>query len=276
MDAPPRATYIRLAVSARAIIESIGASVIRAVEDFGALVSLGVAALVGAFRPPLRLGLLFAQLDFIGVGSLFIVGLTGLFTGLVLALQAVYAFSIFNAESMVGATVELSLSREIAPVFTALFVTARVGSAIATELGTMRVTEQIDALETMAVNPVQYLITPRVVAGTLMAPVLTMFFNSLALFGCWVVAVPFSHISSGTFWTHLQRLVDAGDILQGLAKSVVFGFALTTIACARGYRAEGGARGVGIATTQAVVLGSVSILLIDVIITALQVSGGHG
>ncbi len=258
-------------MSARTVIESIGTTTTRAVEDLGALFSLAVSAFSGAFRPPFRFTLLFGQLDFIGFGSLFIVGLTGLFTGMVLALQGVYAFGLFNAQSMVGATVELSLAREIAPVFTALFVTARVGSAIATELGTMRVTEQIDALETMAVNPVYYLVTPRVVAGTLMAPFLTMFFNTVALLGCWLIVVPYSGLPPGPFWSHLQRLVTVSDLWHGLWKSLVFGVAISAIACHCGFTASGGARGVGRATTSAVVGGSVTVLALDLMLTALTV-----
>src|SRR3989475_8883052 len=129
------------------------------------------------FRRPYRVGLLMVQLDFMAYGSLFVVGLTGLFTGMVLSLQTVYAFGLFNAQSLVGATVELSLARELAPVFTCIVLVARVGSAVATELGTMRVTEQIDALETMAVDPINYLGVPRIVSALFAAPVLTMVFN---------------------------------------------------------------------------------------------------
>jgi phospholipid/cholesterol/gamma-HCH transport system permease protein len=231
------------------------------------------ASTLAIFRRPYRVGLLFAQLEFMAWGSVFVVGLTGLFTGMVLALQTVYAFGLFNAQSLVGATVELSLARELAPIFTCIVVVARVGSAVATELGTMRVTEQIDALETMAVDPLNYLVVPRIVAAAVAAPVLTMLFNAIALFGAYMIAVWVKDLSPGTFLNRLQYLVEVKDITNGLGKSVVIGFVVTVIACYRGYRAEGGARGVGIATTQAVVGGLVAIFAIDYIYTAISLSG---
>ncbi len=167
------------------------------------------------FRPPYRVGLLFSQLEFMAYGSLFVVGLTGLFTGMVLALQTVYAFSLFNAQSLVGATVELSLARELAPVFTCIVLVARVGSAVATELGTMRVTEQIDALETMAVDPINYLVVPRIVSALFAAPVLTMLFNAIAMTGAYGVAVFLKDLSPGTFLNRIQYLVELKDITDG-------------------------------------------------------------
>ena len=229
-------------------------------------------AVAATFRPPYRVGLFFAQLDFMAFGSLFVVGLTGLFTGMVLALQTVYAFGLFNAQSLVGATVELTLARELAPIFTCIVVVARVGSAVATELGTMRVTEQIDALETMAVDPINYLIVPRIVAAAIAAPLLTMLFNAVALAGAYGVAVFLKDLSPGTFLNRLQYLVELKDIVDGLGKSVVIGFVVVLIAAWRGYKAEGGARGVGIATTQAVVSGLVAIFAIDYVYTAISLS----
>jgi phospholipid/cholesterol/gamma-HCH transport system permease protein len=202
-----------------------------------------------------------------------VVGLTGLFTGMVLSLQTVYAFGLFNAQSLVGATVELSLARELAPIFTCIVIVARVGSAVATELGTMRVTEQIDALETMAVDPYNYLVVPRVLASALAAPVLTMLFNAIALAGAYGIAVWLKDLSPGTFLNRLQYLVEIKDLTNGLGKASVIGFVVTMIACYRGYRAEGGARGVGIATTQAVVGGLVAIFAIDYVYTAISLSG---
>src|SRR3982751_3915909 len=175
--------------------------------------SLFLGQSVGAVvRPPYRIGLLFAQLEFMAYGSLFVVGLTGLFTGMVLSLQTVYAFGLFNAQSLVGATVELSLARELAPIFTCIVLVARVGSAAATELGTMRVTEQIDALETMAVDPYNYLIVPRIISAAVAAPLLTMLFNAIALTGAYGIAVWFKDLSPGTFLNRLQTLVDVKDI----------------------------------------------------------------
>jgi len=192
---------------------------------------------------------------------------------MVLALQTVYAFGLFNAQSLVGATVEISLARELAPIFTCIVLVARVGSAAATELGTMRVTEQIDALETMAVDPLNYLVVPRIVAAAIAAPLLTMLFNAIALFGAYGIAVWAKDLSPGTFLNRIQTLVEVKDITNGLGKASVIGFVVTMIACYRGYRAEGGARGVGIATTQAVVGGLVAIFAIDYVYTAISLSG---
>jgi phospholipid/cholesterol/gamma-HCH transport system permease protein len=246
------------------------------IEYLGNLSLFLGGSIAAIFRPPYRVGLLFAQLEFMAWGSLFVVGLTGLFTGMVLALQTVYAFGLFNAQSLVGATVELSLSRELAPIFTSIVVVARVGSAVATELGTMRVTEQIDALETMAVDPINYLVVPRVIAAAIATPILTMLFNAIALSGAYGVAVFLKDLSPGTFLNRIQYLVTLKDLTDGLGKSVVIGFVVILIACFRGYRAAGGARGVGIATTQAVVGGLVAIFAIDYVYTAITLQNAQG
>jgi phospholipid/cholesterol/gamma-HCH transport system permease protein len=245
----------------------------RPVELLGELSMFTGSSTAAIFTRPYRFGLLFGQLEFMAYGSMFVVGLTGLFTGMVLALQTVYAFGLFNAQSLVGATVELSLARELAPIFTCIVIVARVGSAVATELGTMRVTEQIDAIETMAVDPLNYLVVPRIVAAAIAAPILTMLFNAIALFGAYMIAVWAKDLSPGTFLNRIQALVQVKDLTSGLGKSVVIGFVVTVIACYRGYRAEGGARGVGIATTQAVVGGLIAIFFIDYIYTAVSLSG---
>jgi phospholipid/cholesterol/gamma-HCH transport system permease protein len=242
------------------------------IEILGELSIFFGQSVAAIFRPPYRIGLLFSQLEFMGYGSLFVVGLTGLFTGMVFALQLVYAFGLFNAQSLVGATVELSLARELAPIFTCIVLVARVGSAAATELGTMRVTEQIDALETMAVDPINYLIVPRIVSAAIAAPLLTMLFNTIAMVGAYGVAVYLKDLDPGTFLNRLQMLVEPGDITNGLGKASIIGFVVTLIACFRGYKAEGGARGVGIATTQAVVGGLVAIFAIDYVYTAITLS----
>ena len=245
----------------------------RPIEVLGELSLFSGQSVLSVFRRPFRFGLLMVQLDFMSFGSMFVVGLTGLFTGMVLALQMVYAFGLFNAQSLVGATVELSLARELAPIFTCIVLVARVGSAVATELGTMRVTEQIDALETMAVDPVNYLVAPRIVAAAIATPLLTMLFNAIALAGAYGIAVWVKDLSPGAFLNRLQYLVEIKDITNGLGKAALIGFVVTLIASYRGYRATGGARGVGIATTQAVVGGLVAIFAIDYIYTAISLSG---
>ncbi len=245
----------------------------RPFEVLGDLSMFSGQSVLAIVRRPYRVGLMMVQLDFMGFGTIFVVGLTGLFTGMVLALQLVYAFGLFNAQALVGATIELSLARELAPIFTCIVVVARVGSAVATELGTMRVTEQIDALETMAVDPLNYLVVPRIVAAAIAAPILTMLFNAIAISGAYGIAVFVKELSPAQFLNRLQNLVELGDITNGLGKSALIGFVVILISCYRGYRASGGARGVGIATTQAVVWGLVAIFAIDYVYTAVSLSG---
>lgn len=242
---------------------------VRAITGFGSALMLLGETVVWLFRPPFRAHLFFQQMEFIGAGSLFIVLLTGLFTGMVFAVQTVHTFRLFNAETLVGSTVAIALMRELSPVLTSLMVTGRVASAIATELGTMRVTEQIDALYTMAVNPVQYLVCPRIVAAVLMLPVLTALCDLVGIGGSYYVAVFLLDVDSGMFLDKISQYAEAWDLMSGLIKSAVFGLILSLIACYKGMNASGGARGVGQATTQTVVLSSVLILISDYFLTIL-------
>jgi len=182
---------------------------------------------------------------------------------MVFATQSWSAFELFGAESLVGPTVALTITRELAPVFSALMVTMRACSAMCTELGTMRVTEQIDALETMAVNPVQYLLVPRVLAGLAMGPMLTMIFDTAGIWGGFFVAVGLRGLSTGTFLLRTQNFLAPADIWEGLTKGAVFGFTVTLIACYRGFNASGGAKGVGRATTRAMVDAALAIFIED-------------
>src|ERR687884_224320 len=226
-----------------------------------------VETIRGASRPPFRPELVLAQMAAIGVGSTFIVATTGFFTGMVLALQVTYAMSQFGAEGYVGGSVALSLARELAPVLTSLMVIGRSGSAIATELGTMRVTEQIDAMETMAVNPVQYLAVPRLIAALVMFPALTMLFNALGYLGGYLMGIFVSDIPPGPFIEHTRTMVETQDVIHGLFKSIIFGGVVAVITCYRGYAAQGGAKGVGEGTTRAVVMSSIAILVFDYALT---------
>lgn len=244
----------------RAVLESLG-SYVRFV---------GLSAWAGLL-PPYRLRLLFKQLYFVGNQSLSIVVVTAVFTGMVFAVQANIGFSMFGAEGLVGGVVALALTRELAPVLTALMVNGRVGSAMAAELGTMRVTEQIDALESMAVDPHQYLVAPRVAAAVLMCPALTLVFDAVGLLGCWYVAIFDLHVSEGGFWSRVEWYVDPDDIWGGAIKAAVFGFLLSTVGCWYGYFARGGAEGVGRATTRAVVASGVLILVVDYFVTLILV-----
>jgi phospholipid/cholesterol/gamma-HCH transport system permease protein len=248
-------------------ISRLGRAVITGTEDVGRFFRfLGLAGR-GAFVPPFRLRLLLKQMHFVGVQSLSIVLITGIFTGMVFAVQANIGFSRFGAEGMIGGVVALALTRELSPVLTALMVNGRVGSAMAAELGTMRVTEQIDALESMAVDPHQYLASPRIVAATIMVPALTMVFNTIGMLGTWVVAVRQLGVNPGSFWARVEWFVDPDDILGGLLKGAVFGFLLAAVGCYKGFTTSGGAEGVGRATTTSVVISGVLILTVDYFMT---------
>ncbi|WP_457571758.1 MlaE family ABC transporter permease [Desulfovulcanus sp.] len=248
----------------------LGRSVIEFIQEIGLMVLLFWEACFWLFRPPVRWRLFFKQMEFVGVGSLFVVLLTGLFTGMVLALQTYHAFRMFSAESLVGATVALSMTRELGPVITALMVTGRAGSSIAAEIGTMRVTEQIDALAVMAINPVQYLVLPRLVAGVIMLPLLTAISDFVGVVGGYMVGVNLLGINGGLFMNKIYEYVELEDIYNGLTKAAVFGLILTLVGCYKGFYTRGGAEGVGRATTQAVVLASIMILMGDYVLTALM------
>jgi phospholipid/cholesterol/gamma-HCH transport system permease protein len=219
------------------------------------------------FRRPFRMGIFLEAAEFIGVQSLAIVSLIGLFVGMVFALQLVSALRQFGGEQFVGATLGIALTRELAPVFTTIVIAARAGAGMATELGSMRITEQIDALATLAVNPIQYLVTPRVLASTIMAPLLSMLFVAVAMVGGYLVAVGLLGVDPGVFIEEARWIVDGADILQGIIKATIFGCALATISCAQGFFASGGAKGVGIGTTRAVVGSFVTILVLDYFLT---------
>ncbi|OPZ58451.1 MAG: putative phospholipid ABC transporter permease protein MlaE [Deltaproteobacteria bacterium ADurb.Bin510] len=221
-------------------------------------------------RRPLYVRELVKQMNFIGVGSATVVLLTGLFTGMVLALQMEYGFGLFGAEALVGSTATLGLLRELGPVLAALMVTARAGSAITAELGTMRVTEQIDALTVMGVNPYKYLVVPRVLAGVIMTPLLTVAFDAIGMIGTYLVGVHLLMIDEGLFTSKIVMYVDYTDLFNGLIKSAFFGLILASVGCYKGFSTTGGAEGVGRATTYSVVISAVSILIADYVLTAIM------
>ena len=239
--------------------------------SIGLICSMLVKAFGYALRPPFKFRSLLKQMEFVGVQSLFVVILTGAFTGMVLALQSYNALKRFGAESMVGPTVALSMARELGPVLTGLMVSGRAGSAMATEIATMRVTEQIDALFTMGVNPIKYLVTPRVLAGLLMLPVLCIVTDFVGVLGGYMVGVKFLGINPGVYIGRTVDYVDMTDISNGLIKAFFFGIIITLSACYNGYYATGGAEGVGRAATRSVVMGCVLILVSDYIITSITV-----
>jgi phospholipid/cholesterol/gamma-HCH transport system permease protein len=264
----------KLSATLKAIGLLLARPLLTLLAEIGETTRLFGSACFWGVRPPYRFRLFFEAMEFVGVQSLFIVGLTGLFIGMVFGIQLVDGFRDFGAENQTGAVVAMALARELSPVFTALMVSSRAGSAMSTELGSMRVSDQIDALLTMAVNPVQYLVVPRVVAGFVMLPILTMLFNLVGIFGAWLVCVQLLGLDSGIFVDKVRWFVDAADLRQGLIKAAVFGLAVSLIACRHGFYAKGGAAGVGQATTSAVVQSAVSILALDYVITSIITNQG--
>jgi phospholipid/cholesterol/gamma-HCH transport system permease protein len=251
-----------------AVATALAEPLLAALDRLGAILLLTSQTLAWMIRPPYRVAQLFLALDFIGVKSTFIVGLTGTFSGMVLALQTVHSLRQFSAEGVVGSIVAVSLCREISPVFAALMVTARAGSAMAAELGNMRVTEQIDAITTMGVSPVQYLLSPRLLASVLMLPLLFILYTCVGMVGAYVVSVNWMSVDPGIFTSNIEKYIVPSDFYMGLIKAVVFGFLLCSISCAQGFFASGGAKGVGEATTRAVVISSVSVLVANYLLTS--------
>jgi phospholipid/cholesterol/gamma-HCH transport system permease protein len=249
------------------ILEGIGSILTRTLEELGRFVNLLFRTAAWAVRPPYDVAELVKQMVRVGVDSIPVVFLTGLFTGMVIALQTYTGFARFHAESFVGSVVALSITRELAPVLAALMVTGRVGSAMAAELGTMRVTEQIDALVALATEPVQYLVVPRVVAATIMMPLLVVMADAVGIGGGYVVAVDLLGANPVTYVHNSFQFLDMNDLSSGIIKAAFFGLIFSLIGCQKGYYTEGGAEGVGIATTRAVVAGSLAILIADFFLT---------
>jgi phospholipid/cholesterol/gamma-HCH transport system permease protein len=269
-EAPPPpttpSTFERLAK----LTDVVYAPVLAVLDDLGQTVMLGVRTLGWMVRPPYRPAQLLLALDFIGAGSTFIVALVGLFTGMAFTVSTIVGFRQFSAEGMVGGVVALALARELAPVLAAVVVTARAGSTMASELGNMRVTEQIDAITTMGVSPVQYLVAPRVLATTLMLPLLAICFGVAGQSGAYLVAVVWQGIDPGVFFDKIGQFLQSSDIRMLVVKSTVFGFVVSCICCKKGFQAAGGARGVGEATAKAVVASIIAIFAFDYVLTTLM------
>lgn len=252
------------------IFDMVGEGVGTVLSEFGGIFITFLKTVYYALLPPYRMQVLLKQMEFIGVQSTFIISLTGVFTGMVFALQSSHAFKLFGAENLIGPSVALSLTRELGPVLTALMVTGRAGSAMAAELGTMRVTEQIDALYSMAVNPLQYLIVPRLIASVFMLPLLTALFDFLGIAGSYLLGVYVLGLNAQEFMDRVIYLVDFDDLYMGLIKAMCFGAIIAVVSCYKGFYTTGGAEGVGRAATQSVVISSVSILISDYFLTALM------
>jgi len=251
-------------------LESVGGSVRSGVIGMGRYTLLVKDFFYWLLHPPFRMRLIARQLEFVGNKSFNIILLSSVFTGAVLGLQLGKIFGLFRAEGIMGAATGKALALELGPVMCGFIVTGRAGAAMAAEIATMRVNEQIDAMEAMGVDPVSYLIVPRVVASVIMMPVLAGIFVTLGILGCYVVSQLMFAVDNQVFLSQLQQLVWVSDIRKGLFKASVFGFILSSIACYRGYYARGGAKGVGEATTKAVVTSLLAILIVDFFITYFQ------
>jgi phospholipid/cholesterol/gamma-HCH transport system permease protein len=252
------------------LIEALGRAVIRFIESSGRLLFVLYSFLIQVFQPPYRIHNIFLQMENVGVNSIGIVLITGLFTGMVFAVQLYISLQMFSAGGLVGAMVALSLTRELSPVFCALMVTGRVGSAMAATLGSMRVSEQIDALEAMAVNPIHYLMVPRVLAAMFMMPLLVVVFDAIGIAGAYLVSIYLLHVDPGIFVNKLNYWTDPDDFWKGLIKGGVFGLIFAVVGCSKGFYTTGGADGVGRSTTQAVVVASVLIFISDYFLTTMM------
>ena len=246
---------------------SVGAAFLAFLAATGQLVLFGARAVGGLFAPPFYPRLILRQIVYIGYFSLPVVGLTALFTGMVLALQSYTGFSRFNAESAIATVVVLSVTRELGPVIAGLMVAGRVGAAMAAEIGTMRVTEQIDALTTLSTDPLRYLVLPRLLAGLITLPCLVLVADIIGVFGGFLVAIYKLNFNPVTYLTQTELYLETIDVVSGLIKAAVFGFIVALMGCYHGYHSRGGAEGVGQATTQAVVSASILILLFNYLLT---------
>ena len=241
----------------------LGAWAIWLVASLGRFGSFLAEAFVTMLTPPLKFWVFVDRINFIGYRSLLIILLTGTFTGMVLGLQIFLTLSRFGSEAFLGPAVALSIIRELGPVLAALMVTGRAGSALTAEIGIMRITEQIDALTVMALNPMRYLVAPSIFAGILTFPLMTAIFDVIGIFGGYLVGVELLGLSAGTYFGEMQSFVDMGDVMLGFWKSVCFGIIVTWVCTYKGFHVGHGAEGVARATTQAVVMSSVLVLVWD-------------
>lgn len=245
------------------MIEQIGASVLRLLGTLGRLGIFSGQSMILVFTPPIKVDRLVRQMYFIGVSSLLVIVLTGLFTGMVLSLQGYHTLNQYGSEAYLGAAVTRSLIMELGPVLAALMVTGRAGSALAAEIGIMRITEQIDAMRVMALSPLRYLVVPNILAGTIVMPLLSAIFSVVGSFGGYVVGVLILGLGSGTYFRSMVLAVYPWEIYVGMYKALAFGFLIALISCYKGYHAGFGAEGVSKATTEAVVFASVTVLVTD-------------
>ncbi|MEO1080998.1 MAG: lipid asymmetry maintenance ABC transporter permease subunit MlaE [Pseudomonadota bacterium] len=256
------------------LVRELAYSLRSAVEAFGAAQLFFLRVLAQTPRALLRPRLIIEQIHASGSQSLIIIMICGLFVGMVMALQGYDSLSRFGAEESLGGVAALALFRELGPVVTALLFSGRAGTSLASEIGLMRATEQLSAMEMMAVDPVQRVVVPRFLGGVISMPLLAAVFSAIGIFGAYLVGVGLAGVDQGAFWAQMQQSVDLfDDLLSGVIKSVVFGIAATFIAVFEGYNAMPTAEGVSRATTRTVVIGAIAVLILDFMLTAVMLEG---
>ena len=268
-DTAPKPAAPTLLQKGNSLLDRVRRHAEEALSYLGGLTDLATQTIQQFVRGPIDREVVIAQFDQIGVRSISIVAITSLFIGMVLALQTAYSLADFGGSLFIGKVVSLSLVRELAPVLMALMVGGRVGAGIAAELGTMKVTEQIDALRALATNPVRKLVVPRVLATTVMMPILTLLACFIGIIGGLIIAVGSLHLTSNFYIRSVIEAVKYNDLASGVGKTFFFGFAIGLIACHNGLSTSGGADGVGRSTTATVVTASITVLILDFFLTKL-------
>jgi len=258
----------KLSLLFKNFIEAIGKKIIKNVSTLGSVLEFVGRFFYWVARRPYRYKLFMDQLFFIGNKSVFIVCLSGAFTGMVMAYQTYFGFKLISVDSLVGPVVALSLAKELAPVLTGLIVAGKAGSSMAAQIGTMKVTEQVDALEVMGINSLQYLAAPRIVAATIAMPILTALYMFIGNLGSYFVGTRALLIDEAIYFSKLGEFMFVADIMQGVIKAFVFGFVIAVIGTYCGFRVRKGAEGVGIGTNLAVVWGMISVLVLDYFLTS--------
>ncbi len=248
-------------------VSDLGRSILESVDGLGKFTTFVGKFFYWLIKPPFRFGLFMEQLYFIGNKSIFIILLTGIFTGMVFATQTYMGFQLINVDSLVGSIVAISLAKELAPVLTGLIVAGRAGSAMAAQIGSMKVTEQIDALEVMGINGIQYLAVPRILAATFALPMLSIIFLLVGNIGAYVVGTKLLNIDEAMFYSKLSDFMQVRDVTEGIIKATFFGFTIASIGTYFGFQVEKGAVGVGRGTNLAVIWGMVTVLVLDYFLT---------
>ena len=245
------------------IVVTLWVTFAKVIFEVGAMIRFGLFSLSSFFKKPYRIKELIQQMEFIGNKSVFIVLLTGAFTGMALSFQVYLGFRLVNATNLTGPIVAMGIARELGPVLTGLIVSARAGGAMAANLGSMRVSEQIDAIQVMGVNPLEYLVAPRIWASIVVLPFLTAAFDFVAMIGSYFLCIHVLEMDEAVFWDKTSLWLNPNHINEGLIKAAVFGAVFSLICCFRGFNTKGGAKGVGDATNRGVVLSMVMIIVLD-------------